>query len=444
MFADPQRVVLNWSGHGEPPARVRQAMRVLASERSLADQEREGDAHPLAEQLPQIREAVGAFESKLPDMDQRGRVRRLLADYLDQVVLPTTDDDKLHTLPQRLREARSGFTLQMGGGKTRCIWDDKAGLPLLCPDDAREESARLERRVGDHIERLMGLGLQLHYGVLTVQNASPGTLAGRMRKTFRRLARIWKAIEPPENGKRYQRGERQRAQRLFSIQGGIAVMEVPLSAARTWNIHINVFFITRGYFDWKKFQEQWGGWSWFSKLDGTPEGIRAAFRELLKYSARAVPEKSQSHAEAARADQASGEGSATPIDIAPSQIEWEAAEWLEWWQAHQKFRRTRTFGELYGFDADDSEADDVDDSEFETIGTGRWTGWRYRLRVPLLLSSIPGDKSSDISSDAQADWRAKTERIRASLAESVEILGQVIENQRRAAWMAAQDAPTSH
>lgn len=74
-------------------------------------------------------------------------------------------------------------------------------------------------------------------------------------------------------------------------------------------------------------------------------------------------------------------------------VEWRGMDALEYWRAHKGFRRTRTYGRLYGL----PKPEKLDLSTVRWHGTVNWGGLEkgFFLRSPL-LESIPGDKSSTI------------------------------------------------
>lgn len=489
---------------GTPLAELAEAE--LSREGELQAQREAGAAHELMAHAAELEAAAGQLRLELSGYDARGNVRLEVARYLETVVLPAlppearlamlpsapaegeagekpkrrrkTPLECVPLLPGKLREARRQcwFQMNMEDGGTRTLWDTKAGEPLLCPDDAREESQRLTRRLEGKIEELQRQGLRLYYGVLTIENAAPGHLAARVAKLWRKFQRALKAREPRRQCRPAPRlhvhaartctkkswrhslfcrraapmfrppvracARRVRAQRrlpakqlkpLFPIVGALATLEAPLSASRTWHPHLNVILVTRGFFDFGAWWQHWGCVSDWRHLK--PGSVDAAFRELVKYAVRAVPEKSAAKAAEASpcstppspsssaswpdmppADpwtDTSAPASAAPPGAAagmtggessgcstgkrsrsakapagPAMVEWTAAEWLEWWQAMKGRRRTRTYGELYGLNVEAEE----EPGRWVTIGKGWWAGTGYRTRIEL-LECIPGDKS---------------------------------------------------
>ena len=297
--------------------------------------------------------------------------RSQFAEWFRDTVLPARADPRLQRIPGELIQARrSGTTMYRPADDRWCrFYDHKAGLRLLCPDDAREESDRLYRRYGPTLLNWMepGSGHQVHYVVLTCPHAAPGRLADRMRGLFTRLRKV--LFEFP------------------CVTGAVAVMEAPLSYRRRWNVHLNVLVTTDGrFFDYGALRARWHWQLEARRLKGGEDSLRASVRELLKYSAMAVPDKS---ADKARAQWISDDlVGPPPPPPAPAMVEWTADEWLEWWDAHQRFRRTRSYRKLYK----------IGKPEPESMAGFQFTGWfatykgRLFFRSPL-LDSIQGDNS---------------------------------------------------
>jgi hypothetical protein len=264
-------------------------LRAIVRENELAEQREQGYEHPLFEHADKLAQAVTELEGERSGAEARAHVRAALAGYLERIVLPTVENEKLAKIPEKLRAARQQcwFQLNTQNGRTRTIWDVKAGEPLLCPDDARAEGMRLQRRLEHQVEELARGGYRMYYGVLTIENAAPGGLEARVEKLWRTWRKALKArIEKKPGDPRRKKDLPKR----FPFIGAIATLEAPLSASRTWHPHLNVILITRGFFDWS---DWWRYWGWVSHFEPIKRGnVAAAFRELVKYAVRAVPEKS--------------------------------------------------------------------------------------------------------------------------------------------------------
>jgi hypothetical protein len=290
--------------------------------------------------------------------DSRANVRLEVAGFLDRVVSRGQADPTWRKLSQRLREARLTGTIMYSADKRKVvtIWDAKAGLPLLCPDDAREESSRVSRRYVPTLAEWKNNGKAVHKVVFTMPNYAPGQLAKGMKAIFKRFKRVVLGKRFPE------------------VKGALCTLEAPLSANREWNVHLNVLLMCDGYLDYAKLR---GLWHWqldaYRVREGA-EGIEATLRELVKYPVQAMPSKSHRTAAAG--------------SYAPAMLEWTAAEFQEWWQGHQRFRRTRSYGLLFGLEKPPKEGLDG----FVSVGTVTREGTSL-IRRFALLDSIPGDKS---------------------------------------------------
>lgn len=308
---------------------------------------------------------------------KRSSARKKLAGYMFDVVLPEHYDLLIFLAAQKLLAARQTGTYgRHEDGKLVTIWDDKSGLSKLDPDEAREESQRLAERYGSHMLLLAKQGRGLHYLVMTIPNVEPGGLAKAQRDIFRKWV----------NFKRIQKNKHQ----VFSeIVGDIAILEAPLAADGRWNVHLNVMLITeQPYQDglYEKIRREWKFNCHMRPVKGDPGEIARAFNELLKYSARTVPEKSNDKASRHKSD-------------APAMTEWPASRFVEWFEAQQGFKRTRTYGCLYGKKVPKPEPRSLDDVTW--LGGIVLAPDFFRAQVPL-VNLIPGDKSTTKSRDNQA------------------------------------------
>ena len=352
-------------------------------------------------------QAFNQLELQLPKMNERAYARERVADYVEQTILPTVCDEKLEKIPGRLREARRDFTygIRPDDGRTIIRWDQKAALPLLCPDDAREEAMRLQRRVVPELLRQVQGGARLHYFVLTMPNKQPGDLREgmlEMYKRFRALLRL----------------RRNGHAKFPQITGALCVMEAPLSAWRTWNPHLNVIFVCKGYLDYKELRQAWGYNLYAEPIADDRESIERSLRELIKYALKTIPEKlaDQCQIKNGSADGCLLQPTLSPSDFqlippddsavqaetpsAPAMLQYSPSEWLEWWRAHQKFRRTRAYGVLFGLKVEELEGDDEEEAvpfldTFHHVASGHWTGDFFMVQRPhILLNLITDDKST--------------------------------------------------
>lgn len=408
----PSEVVHNWlcNSHGaEMPGYVATAARQI---QRYEDSEAQRFVDWSAEDLQRFAEMIDQQRLEFAEEDRHENVRRALARYLDTTIAPHTVDPAIRKLSTRLREARQTCTYlyRRRDGKHITMWDAKAGLPLLCPDDAREEAMRVQRRITPEIlKAVREQKARVYSCVFTDHNSRPGELRKGMRAIQKKFAALMRKCKRDNS---------------LPILGAYVVMEAPLGGYRDWHPHLNVFLVTRGWLDYEKLRRLWARNVEMGHVSGDEDSIAAALREMIKYAVRAVPEKSDAKAKEAESsrrrrykDRArSGD---RPIEVlrsedgqgadaignrsaihgcdeerphAPAMTLWTPAEWLEWWTAHKGFRRSRGYGCLYNVDKPEKESIE----EFETVGTGTRDGQGRIVRRFSLLEFIPGDKSSTI------------------------------------------------
>lgn len=332
------------------------------------------ETHSYASLAPVALEANEQLQLDLPGYDLRDAIRKALAEKIEHEVLPLAKREHawLEKYPERLRLARQSaqWGIRLKDAKLIAYWDAKAGLSRLCPDDAREEAMRLRRRVRPAYDALRESGHRFGSFVFTMPNFGRGKLRHGMRRICQRFReKIIKAKDA--NG-----------EPMFpAIKGAIVVLEAPLGRERDWNVHLNVILCVKGFLDFTQLRQQWR-WNvhmprrWISDAPGAFEG---AFAELIKYAVAATVSKSAEHA-------ASGKSPAPPM------LEWSGEELLEWLRAMRGFRRTRTYGVLYGLK--DPEPEEI--GPVVMLGTINWQGGRY-VRRCTLLDSIPEDKFSGLT-----------------------------------------------
>lgn len=328
--------------------------------------------------------------------DSRDNARKAVARYIETIVTPVCPDPDIRKLPTRLREARStGTTMyRKSDQKWITIWDQKAGLPLLCPDDAREEAMRVQRRVVPAIlDALKQPGARVYSCVFTVENAAPGKLRQGMKSLSKKFNSLMRKV---------------KRDKCLPVLGAYAVMESPLGGYRDWHHHLNVLLVTSGWFDFADLRKLWMANVHVERVEPSwkhktiEDALRASLQELIKYSVRAVPEKSEAKAKAkAKADVFDCDPDRPP---APPLIEWTAPEFLEWWRAHKRFRRSRGYGCLFRIAKPEKESLDG----FEAVGTVTRESGRLVRRLHL-LESILGDKST--TPDARERLRQHLRRL---------------------------------
>ncbi len=369
-----------------------------------------GELRSYASLIEPAVKAAAQLELGLTQYAKRAEIRRMLAEKIELEVVPVLPLPWIAKIPEKLRNARKSgtFGIHALSGKGIVLWDEKASLSRLCPDDAREEGSRLQKRYTPQIEKDWADGCHVQYAVFTMPNFAQGKLAFGMKKIMTRFRNL------------IMRKDRDGNRVFPEIEGAIAVLEAPMAWDRSWNVHVNVMLVVRGFCDYKKLRELWHWNVHFKKLPtGDLEALRKSFRELIKYSVQATSEKSEEKLERGRADVDGADplreadtwpADGMPVDpvraAAPPMLAWTGQELGEWLMAMHRFRRTRSYGSLYG--APKPEAADL--QEFVWIGSVRLRGGAYRLSVRL-LDSIPEDKSSPAAAlDRWHRWRAMLKR----------------------------------
>jgi len=301
---------------------------------------------------------------------KRAGVRRDVAEYIEKTIFPENYDYKFLKIAEKLRAARkTGTWGTRPNGDLVTIWDDKSGLLRIDPDEAREETQRLaERYIPALIEKTKA-GAGVHYAVFTLPNYDAGKLAKGQRDIYRKFSNLLR--------------KQLDKKKLFpEIIGAIGVVEAPLAAdGSSWNIHLNVILLTRSRFEVGLYEKLRRAWHWnveIKPVKGDAGDMARSFRELIKYPVTAISEKSAAKAQHGR----------TP---APALTDWPAARFIEWYRAQHRFRRTRTYGELYGSKVPKPEPSSLDDVTWH--GVVHCAPDRFFAQVPL-IDLIPGDKST--------------------------------------------------
>lgn len=343
-------------------------------------------------------------------------------------------------IAERLEKARqhARIAYSVTANKLIPFWDEKAGLARYCPDDAREEAMRVDRRYRPALLEAHRKGYKIYYCVLTSPNRGAGELKKMQRQQFKRFRSLLQ--------RRYDDGSL-----LFpEIEGALVVQESPLGWARDWHAHLNVIFVVRGSLDFKKLQHHWS--HMLRIYPPLAEGLQGeaaercignALRELIKYAVAAVSAKSEQKAHGKEEDDetdgdgrrdghaagwsgsqrdraaASGrpdvendsrvvagsqqglgghdrgdDGGVDPGELRrsrtpPAMIDWTDDELMEWDTAQRGHRRTRSYGCLYGVPRPPKE----DLGQLEFIGYRLLRGGGYRdFLAPVKF--IPEDKSS--------------------------------------------------
>jgi hypothetical protein len=331
------------------------------------------------------------IESDAIERSRRREAELELATYIDDVAgaRPAANElYQLDELAESMRQCRQSGAVGIGAHGHVIAWDHKCDQVRLCPHEAVAESSRVaERYVPAMMEwqRARGPGRRrIFYCVLTDHNYRPGQLHAGKRHLFERfkadhgdtiIGRVdacpvtFERIPPHErdhNGPRHRvRKSRARKMQPFpQVAGALVTQEDPLSANGDWNVHLNVVLLVEGPLSYKELRDQWGRNLEVREIrDADENALRDTVAELVKYSARAVPAKSQDKREA-------GEG-------APAMTEWPYDRFVEWYAAQRGFRRTRTYGVLHGIPAPPTES--LDDIEW--LGTITYESGCYRARI---------------------------------------------------------------
>jgi len=298
-------------------------------------------------------ELKDALEEALLPYAERTEAEKMLADYIDEIV--DVDDLKLHQLVDKMRRCRnSGVMGKTSDDRTVFVWDEKCSCSKLCPHESRDETQRLIRRYHSPIIDFINEknSHRAFYSVFSYQNYKPGDLKEGKRDIIKRFNK-WRGNHP-------------------EVKGALLIEEDPLSVHGDWNVHLNVILLVDGAFCYGQARTTWGNeyQLYITKLN--QDNLTKTLIEAIKYSAQIVPSKSAAKASA----------NATR---APAMIQWSHEQWIEWWKANKGFRRTRSYGVLYGI-KDDEAGDELTDvtwlGEIEFSHDGRY-----------FVSLILGDKS---------------------------------------------------
>ena len=388
---DPERILHAWA---MSPAKTKPGY-VRAAEKQIDRHHKAEDCRPAAIRMPAIAEARAEQEQKTTQLEHQKNLELQLADYIEQKVLPLRIFDVyLNKLPERMRSCRKHgvFGWRPETASLITAWDEKCGLVRLCPHEARADAKRIEQRYLPAIESLIRRNKRIYFAVFTTPNVAPGNLAAEKKKQFKKFNRLIK--------------KRRSGRSRFPIIGALVTQEDPLGARADWNVHLNAFLVCDGWLDFGDLREAWHWDLHIKPLRGSHDAIAAAFRELVKYAAAPVSLKSAEHAtrsaaglEVSTGDLVGQRGAgwsdtgtykgADGMPAPPPMLDWPAERWIEWSDAQQRFRRTRSYGCL--FKTPKPECPGLEDVEW--LGKIDWHNGGYQLSAALNL--IPGDKSTN-------------------------------------------------
>jgi hypothetical protein len=325
------------------------------------------------------------MELDLSGPNFRAAVRKRMAERF-RGLHARTGVDRYRKLAERLDGARKRGARYFNHKhqKFRTEWEFKAGLNLYCPDDARDNAKRLDKRYRPALLAAHKAGFRLQYCVLTTPSCAPGQLKRMQRMQFRRLRRrILK--------KRYPDGSL-----VFpEIKGALVVQESPLGWNRDWHAHLNVLFVVEDYLHFGKLRSHWGDHLHIDpplgqglKTDADIEKcIGSALREIIKYAVTAVSAKSEVKAY----------GKSEDRPAPPGMTEWTDAELLEYDASNVGHHRTRTYGCLRGVPKPPKE----DRGQETFLGWREWHAAGYRDDLPLLKSILGKISTGDQRGDLQ-------------------------------------------
>lgn len=296
----------------------------------------------------------------------RRDAEQALAAYIRQQVVPVAsigEITRLESIAEAMAACRTsgqhGIAINGVGQyvENRFMWTQKCRKAKLCPDESRLEGVRIAEKYLPHIENWIDAGKnrRVFYLVITKPNYPIGALHDGKREMFRDFYNLLERL----------RSNKKLRKKIADIHGALAVQEDPLSAAGSWNIHINVELLVQGPFNWAAFREEWGGYQIYFKEVPRHE-LADSFRELCKYQAKATSVGTE-HSKTKQ----------------PGMVDWEPGLWLEWWRANDRFRRTRSYGCLYDLpelvESEEETADGGISDVSRTVWLGRmtWDGGRY-------------------------------------------------------------------
>ncbi len=348
------------------------------------------------EQLHFIEKIKKELESDLPGHNKRRKSELELADYIEREIAPyggiqyqrggKSYTEHPHDIAAKLRSCRQvgRIGLKPAGAGYVVAYDDKCGFSKLCPDEAREESKRLNEvyipALVEHKKQHRGNTHQ--YAVFTLPNYAGGELAQGKKEIHKRFSKLLKT------------------KCMQHVAGCLVVQEDPLSKHDDWNVHLNVMLAIDGEFDWSQVRKAWGGNIHFesesdlraktkkklekrgidtSRMDDITV-LTHAFMELVKYSSAPVSAKSSEKA-------ASGSSKAPPM------VQWGAKRWIEWWVANKGFRRTRSYGCLY----------DPEGYRWKVAGQAQRASWLRSASLSPDLSALHWRKKENSLNKEQRD-----------------------------------------
>lgn len=318
------------------------------------------------------------------DYSKRRAMEKATAAYIREKVAPRGLMSNAMQIAERLETCRNSGVLgfELGSGRKLVKWKDKCGLVKLCPDEARAEQKRLARRYTPAVEAWLSekRSRQFQYAVFEPVNVPHGELQEGIRAAYKQFRDLMRHTS------------------MQAVKGCFSALECPMGRdGKSWNVHINALFLVEGHFDWQAVRADYGARIHFystqqmldktqgyldRRAEHTGQDIRldrtqvllAAFREIIKYSAKHIGSKSESGR----------------VDV-PGITEWPPELFVEWYTAHHGLRRCRSYGVLHGVTEPEREPLQV-----QWIGSIDYTGRGYECiiskRRPII--SLQEDKST--------------------------------------------------
>lgn len=352
-----------------------------------------------------------ALEDAMPLVAKRRTVEHTVARRLKECALhPATDPRAARDMDQL---AESMFLCRCDGhageadGDLRFSWLHKCDSTRLCPDGAREhsmwEAQRYAETMLEHVSR--GSTYRAHQLVFTVPSAPLGQMVpaiDALWDRFRAFLDFQRRCKDKHRAKygwskrkrkiaQWQPGQRTKGAPYDGpgIHGALVQLECHLTAAGAWHPHLNVIVLTKGRFDYRMVRKVWGYNVGCQPIKPDEHGFAGAFRELIKYAARHVGEKTESKADQAERDKR---------EAAPPLTDWPLPALAEWYAATraetegeggavriQGARWLRSYGSLHGIAPPELQDQDVT--------------WLTRVTFTDLgcfyVGSIPGSKFQD-------------------------------------------------
>lgn len=281
---------------------------------------------------------------KLESYSRRRRAEHELVDSFKQDPMLWADP-RLEAYLHKMRQCRTLGTVGVKpDGRPVIAWHSKCDCLRLCPDEARQDQARVIKQYFDAFLSAKRGGLRLYKAVFTMPNAPDGELHPAKRAIFAEFKRF--------------------RENMPEIRGQLVIQEDPRGSRGDWNVHLNAIMLVDGYLDYDRARLYW---PWVVKFSDERDmlkatrrtlekrGIKAdalsdetvliaAIKECIKYPVQAVAEKSTK----AAGGWVGGEWrDAKGKPKGPPMTEWGVAARGEWYRAQHGFRRVRSYGILY-------------------------------------------------------------------------------------------------